>query len=516
MLYSWASRLEKSTWGRQPERGNAMSREKAVVRTSEVWGQFRLSVVGRLLHRELEEGELSAELESLAEMTWTHPITGMPKRFGSSTLERWYYQARSAKVDVVGALKRKLRSDAGSHPSIHESVGRALRVLRAENPAWNYQLVFDNLQVLAERDTALQPLPSYESVVRYMREAGLLRRARRGPLKSPGGERAEARYARREVRGYECDCVNGLWHLDFHHGSLPVLLRQGEWSRPLMLCMLDDHSRLVCHCQWYLAEDAQTLIHGLQQGFAKRGLPRSIMWDNGAAMRAQETISGMARLSIEVANTLPYSPYQNGKQESFWAQVESRLLAMLANVPDLTLSHLNRASQAWVEMEYNRKEHSEIKVRPVDRVQSGKHVGRPAPPSAELQQCFTREVRRTQRRSDGTITVSGVRCEIPSAYAHIQNIHVRYAEWDLTHIWLCDTNSGALLQRIYPQNKTAHADGLRRTRAATDEAACTTQRPQGLTPTEAAAPLMHKLMAEYAATGLPPAYLPTDFTRAEA
>ena len=43
----------------------------------------------------------------------------------------------------------------------------------------------------------------------------------------------------------------------------------------------------------------------------------------------------------EVARALPalaYSPYQNGKQEHFWAVVEGRLLAMLRRIRDLTAS----------------------------------------------------------------------------------------------------------------------------------------------------------------------------------
>lgn len=50
---------------------------------------------------------------------------------------------------------------------------------------------------------------------------------------------------------------------------------------------IDDRSRLVCHLQWYLDETAQSLIHALCQAFMKRGLPRALMTDNGAAMLAE-------------------------------------------------------------------------------------------------------------------------------------------------------------------------------------------------------------------------------------
>jgi hypothetical protein len=46
---------------------------------------------------------------------------------------------------------------------------------------------------------------------------------------------AEHRFEEREVRSYECAYVNGLWHLDFHHGSVRVLLDTGQWVYPILL-----------------------------------------------------------------------------------------------------------------------------------------------------------------------------------------------------------------------------------------------------------------------------------------
>ena len=54
-------------------------------------------------------------------------------------------------------------------------------------------------------------------------------------------------------------------------------------------------------------------------------------------------------------------------------------------------------------------------------------MGRPCPSSEELLLAFTSEVRRTQRRSDGTITIEGVRFEIPSRYGHFTQVCVRFA-----------------------------------------------------------------------------------------
>jgi hypothetical protein len=49
------------------------------------------------------------------------------------------------------------------------------------------------------------------------------------------GRGGEARLAEREVRSYEAEYVNSLWHWDFHHASRKVLTPRGEWQTPLLL-----------------------------------------------------------------------------------------------------------------------------------------------------------------------------------------------------------------------------------------------------------------------------------------
>ena len=44
-----------------------------------------------------------------------------------------------------------------------------------------------------------------------------------------------------------------------------MLTHGGQWLRPIALGVLDDHSRLCCHVQWYLWETAEDLVHGLSQ-----------------------------------------------------------------------------------------------------------------------------------------------------------------------------------------------------------------------------------------------------------
>jgi putative transposase len=464
----------------------------------ERWALLRFSVIGPLLACPPESGELAAQLDELASHAYEHPTTGARVRFGRSTIEHWLYAARNATASPVQVLERKVHARAGTHPSIGPALGEAIRTQYRQHPRWSYQLHHDNLRAQARVDPSLGRVPSRVTLSRYMKSQGLVRaRSKKNASQITRG------LAPRETRSYEVCHVGGLFHLDFHVGSRRVLHRYGRWIDVRLFGVLDDYSRVGCHLQWYpgSGETAESLAHGLSQAFQKRGLCRGLMSDNGSAMLAAETVAGLARLGIVHYTTLAESPEQNGKQENFWSQVEGRLMAMLEGEKELTLELLNRATLAWLELEYNRKVHSEIGTTPLERFLAGPSVLRPSPSSDELRRAFRRQEIRTQRRSDGTLTVGGVRYEIPTRYRTLARPTVRWASWDLSSVDLVDARTGVVLTTLLPLDKQANADGRRRVLDAEPDLG-PEPAPTGI------APLLRELMGRYAATGLPPAYVP--------
>ena len=470
------------------------------------WARLRFSIIGPLLAAPPESGELAERLRELSAKNYQHPSTKERIRFGTSTIERWYYEAKDG-VDPLTALERKVPAQAGTHPSVSSGLVQAIKTQYQQHPSWSYQLHYDNLVALAPKDAAMQPVPSYPTVRRFMKDQGLLRQKRKRPRL---GERAASLEAGSgtplEKRSYEVSHVHQLWHLDFHEGSRKVLTANGQWHTPMLLGILDDHSRLCCHLQWYLAETAEHLIHGLCQALAKRGRPRALMTDNGAAMIAHETTEGLERLGIVHETTLPQTPEQNAKQECFWGQVEGRLLAMLEGERELTLTLLNQATQAWVEQEYQRRPHAELGEPPLARALRGPSLVRPSPSSEEMRRAFRLQTTRVQRRSDGTFTVHGIRFEVPTRYRTLARVTLRLARWDLSSVELCDPRSGTHLCTVLPLDKNRNADRRRRPLPQGSLLPKSDPPPSGI------APHLRALMEEYAQTGLPPAYLPKDPT----
>jgi len=159
---------------------------------------------------------------------------GGPVQFSTSTIERWYYTARRSKHDPVRVLRRIIRKDAGQISLPAVQVEQLLTQYR-DHEHWSYQLHYDNLVAWVQARPTRGPLRSYSTVRWYMQAHGWLRKRRAAAKGRPGEQVAAQRRERREIRSYETEYVGSLWHLDFHHGSLPVLLPSGQWQRPLAL-----------------------------------------------------------------------------------------------------------------------------------------------------------------------------------------------------------------------------------------------------------------------------------------
>lgn len=471
------------------------------------WAALRFAIVGPLLAAPLERGELGPQIERLSRKPWRHPDSGELVQFGFSTIERWYYAAKNQPTDPVGVLHNKVRKDRGSC-KLSEAVKQTLAVQWNQYKNFSYQLHTDNLRAQIEQTPSLGPMPHYSTVRRYMKRTGLVRQKQRGPQGSPGGQAAMERFAACEVRSYQAQYVHALWHLDFHQSSRALLLPQGVYKKPQLFAVLDDCSRLCCHAQWYWEEEEQTLVHGLCQAFLKRGLPRALMSDQGGAMRAAEFTAGLLRLGVLHQPTLSYSPEQNGKQEYFWTHIQGRLLPMLQGSRDLTLTRLNEVTQAYLEMEYNRHVHTALGQTPLSRALAGPQVARQSLTPDALRQAFTQSVVRTQRDSDGTLTVQGVRFEVPSRYRTLRRVYVRYARWDLSSILLWDPRGDQVLCTLWPQDRVQNAEGHRALREPLAQAGPAI--PAAALCAPPLAPLLALRVAQYAATGAPPAYLPKD------
>lgn len=93
---------------------------------------FRRSVIGDLLVRELERGELEAELEKRSKKRYRPPGLSRTRTYAASTLERWYY---AAKADPVEGLMPKSRARGVGQIVGSDAAAGARTTVTDEGPA---------------------------------------------------------------------------------------------------------------------------------------------------------------------------------------------------------------------------------------------------------------------------------------------------------------------------------------------------------------------------------------------
>jgi putative transposase len=112
-------------------------------------------------------------------------------------------------------------------------------------------------------------------------------------------------------RKFEAELPNDLWQSDVMHG--PKVHVDGKRRKTYLIAVIDDHSRLICHGQFYLSEKLACYLQALEQALLKRGLPRKLYVDNGPAFRSRHLEQVTASLGIALIHSKPYKPQGRGK-----------------------------------------------------------------------------------------------------------------------------------------------------------------------------------------------------------
>lgn len=157
--------------------------------------------------------------------------------------------------------------------------------------------------------------------------------------------------------------ANQMWQADTMYG--PHVQTPDGKKPTYLIAFLDDASRLLCHGEFFLSENTDSMARALRAALYKRGVPEQIYVDNGSIYASREMISICARLGALLCHTPVRDAAAKGKIERFFRTVRDQFLTR-----DLDLSsieELNRSFIAWAEDEYNQRVHSTLQMKPLDR-----------------------------------------------------------------------------------------------------------------------------------------------------
>jgi transposase InsO family protein len=348
---------------------------------------FRFGVISSLVARKgMSWGEREELIRGIVAKSWEIP--GSPRSsISRSTVLHWLslYERAGAKVE---ALQPRPRCDRGTTRALDAETEAALVALKRELPA-------ASLPVLLKMARQRHLLPSKISVslpslYRLFKRHGLDKDAR----------------LPEDRRRFECELVNDMWQSDCMHG--PRVLVDGKMRKSYLFAIIDDHSRLIPHAQFYLAENLESFRDCLLCAMEKRGLPRKLYVDNGAAFRSHQLRYGCARLGVALLHATPYTPEGKGKIERFFGSLRKRFLPLLEE--PLSLEELNAALSAWIDSDYHHRVHSSTGQTPLERYLAHLSLLRPAP--KDLRDYYRTPVRRKVDK-DRTVSLNGKIYEAP-------------------------------------------------------------------------------------------------------
>lgn len=342
-------------------------------------GLFRYSVIRVAGDGALSKAERGALVRALAEVEHVGP-DGERILIGRSTLDKWIAAWRVGGFDALMPRARVVV------PRTSVEVLALAEALKRELPARTAA------QVRQVMISAGQPAPSVRTIQRHYARLGLNKRV------DGSSPRAYGRFEARAPRE--------LWTGDALHGP------QIAGRKAYLLAFIDDYSRALVGYRWGHGEDVLRLEAALRAGLASRGVPDAILVDRGSAFVSSQLARACAVLGIRLIHASPRAATTKGKIERFFRTVRGGFLVELAARPPADLAAINRLFQAWVEVVYHRRVHSETKQTPLARLGEGGPALLPSP--AVLREAFLWSQKRTVTKT-ATVSLHANQYEVDAA-----------------------------------------------------------------------------------------------------
>ena len=354
-------------------------------------GLFRYGLIADLLHTDGEKKGIYALLRERAERVYDIPGSRRT-RVAAETIRDWLKAYRRGGFE---ALCPQVRSDVGSTRAIPQEIADLLCQIKEEGSALSISAVIDKAKTAAGLSDDIHLAPA--TVHRLLSKHGLMDRKISDPTN-------------KDRRRFAFEKVGELWMSDVMHG--PSVMADGRKRKAYLIGLLDDATRVVPHAAFALSENTAAFLSVMQQAILRRGIPKRLYVDNGAAYRSHHLSLICAKLGITLIHTRPYQPQAKGKQERWFRTVRLQLLPTLVEDDLKSLDALNRKLWAWVEGEYHASPHKGLDgATPMDRWMMSASDVRLVGQDCDLSDLFLFEEKRKVQK-DRTVSLHGVVYEV--------------------------------------------------------------------------------------------------------
>ena len=353
---------------------------------------FRLQVIGSLVGRDFDHGELRAEIRAVAAKHWRPPAGVLSRTYSVPTIERWYYGFQAGGIE---ALFPKRRSDCGRGRALTDAQKELLLDIRRDHPSVGAPTIIDTL-VRAGRLDAGQLAPA--TLNRLYARNGLRRRHRNA---------VEYRSRRR----WQAEAPGMLWHSDVCHGP-DLVTETGERAPVRIHAILDDASRYVVSLEVHGREREVEMLGMFGRAIQRVGAPKKLYLDNGATYSGAALLAVCGRLSVALVHAKPYDPEARGKMERFWRTMREQCLDHLGGMA--SLHDIRVRLHAWLDQRYHGSAHAGLLGRDPRTVWNETNVCERVEEAKFLHAFSTRDRRRV--RKDSTLDLNGVVYQIDASF----------------------------------------------------------------------------------------------------
>ena len=252
---------------------------------------FRYGVIHEFVSGvELSYGEQERLLNEKGSRKWVIPYSSRTS-ISPSCIRSWIKKYQEGN-NTLESLYPVPRNDRGKARAMDEETCLSLISLRKEMPKATLPVIIEQME---ERGLVTPGISLNQTTVyRFLKSQGLMKR--------------EA--VKKDRRKFEAELPNDLWQSDVMHG--PKVEVDGRQKKTYLIAIIDDHSRLIPHAEFYFSEALNSYLKCLEDALSKRGLPRKLYVDNGPAFRSHHLEYITASLNISLIHAKPYQPQGKG------------------------------------------------------------------------------------------------------------------------------------------------------------------------------------------------------------
>jgi putative transposase len=406
-------------------------------------GVFRFSVISDFIHAtQMTRSERRRLIQDKCARKWRIPFSEKT-RISKGTIRRWIRLYTNSHGNLK-SLYPQDRSDQDQSRAMDEDTCGALIELRMQKPDATVPKLIEQMNRLKLPTPGI--VLNKATVYRFLHQQNLMNLTEHKPV---------------DRRKFEAELPNDLWQSDVMHG--PRVDVDGKMRKTYLIAVIDDHSRLITYAHFYLSENLACYLLAFENALAKRGLPRKLYVDNGAAFRSKHLEYITASLGIALIHSRPYKPQGRGKIERFFRTVRAQFIV---GFKGQTLDELNDAFLLWLDNIYHQRKHGATGQTPLSRFTDKMHCLRSAPENLKdhFRKVGLRKIAKDRtitlngRLFEGPIPLIGKRVELLYHESEPENVEVKYRNQSFGMIRPVDMTVNCRIKRDKNNNPQIHVN----------------------------------------------------------